>query len=1056
MSRWSFILLVLGVTLWSTSPLQADDHIKGRYLVQNYTARQYNAGTQNWDIVQDSKGVIYFANRHGVLIYDGFDWLLTPNSLETPLRSIAITQEDEVYVGSVGEFGVLEADSIGNPTYRSLSDGLDEVIADVWETHATSTHVYFVTRSKIFALNLQNDQITSVTSPQNAFQRSFAVHEKVLVGVPNRGMYEIIGDSLVSLAGFETFGSEVVNSVLEAPVYEGSESGIFILTNSRKTFHYGLDTGNLVRIDSDSGSDFKIPDQTYRARNLRNGDFIFATLSNGVVITDSSFNIKHIINRDHGLLVDMTLNVLEDRDGSIWAALNNGISRVDYHNNILTWNTDSEFAGGVLSLDEYKGNLFIGTSSGLFKVETSGTVNHDALTEIPGSTYQIFDMEVLENRNADLLIIAGSTNLSYYNGSVIRPVLEESVFVLTQSRLQPGRFYLGLRNGWAILDVVVNRNGRLAILEYRKFEIPPFEFRSIEEDSTGGLWLGSRFNGVFYVPREAYETKNGLLNQNIILSLTESNGLISNSDNYVSITDGGQIILISPNGVFNLSSVDTISISTKSDFSQLNLRNITQISRRSGSEQFVLSNGELFGVSGFEENAQTKVVNLLPFLRQEPFNVMKLIDSTQVWLGSADALFRVNLNELPSFDQSFHTIIHSVYLDQDSLLSRNLIQEGRILNIPYGQANVTFQYGSTRNIYGYTPRFESKLEGYDEFWSGWSIEKNRTYTNLSNGRYTFKVRSLDPFGNISEVGSVVLVVATPWFKSIFAYVLYAIVLFALTYGIVRFQTDRIARQNRLLEKKVIQRTAELQVEKRRLETMNDNLKALDENRDKFLSVVAHDLRNPLMIIRSSSDLIEEEIDDKNAILEFAGYIRDASVKMQNIIENLLEDRAKKIRLHEDMPIIDIKPIVAKICKENEIWAQSKGIELNLELGDGCMIKADGAHVGVIVDNLVSNAIKYSPHNKHINVGLLRTESHKVQITITDEGPGLIPSEIQKIGKPSVKLSAQPTGGESSSGMGLFIVKDLLQTNNGDLSIYSAGRGKGSTFKVIFPAAENES
>lgn len=1056
MSRWSFILLVIGATLWGTSPLQADDHIKGKYLVSNYTARQYNAGTQNWDLVQDSKGIIYVANRNGVLIYDGYDWLLTPNSLETPLRSIAITEDDIVYTGSVGEFGVIETDSIGNPTYRSLSAGLDEIISDVWETHTTSTHVYFATRSRVYALNRESGQLSSVESPQNAFQRSFKAHGKIFVGVPNRGIFEIERDSLVSLPGFNLFEGEVVNSILEAPDYGQSEMGLFILTNSRKTYHYGLDTGVLVRVDEENGSDYKIPDQTYRARNLRNGDFMFATLSNGVVITDSKFTIKHIINRDHGLIVDMTLNVMEDRDGSIWVALNNGISRVDFHNNILSWNTDSEFAGGVLSLEHYNGRLFIGTSSGLFKVETSGIVNQDALTEIPGSTYQIFDMEVLENRNAELLIIAGSTNLSYYNGSVIRPVLEESVFVLTQSQHQPGRFFLGLRNGWAILDVVVNRNGRLAIQEYRKFEIPPFEFRSIEEDSTGGLWLGSRFNGVFYIPKEAFETKNGQLDQDTILSLTESNGLSSNSDNYVSVSEDGQIMLISPNGVFNLFSGDSISLTPNNELSQLNLRNSTQLSRRSRNEYFVLSNGELYSVSVIEEALQTEVVNLLPFLRQEPFNVMKSTDSNLIWLGSVDALFRVDLNDFPKFDQQFHTTIHAVYLDQDSLLSRNLIGAGLELNIPYGQVNVTFQYGSTRNIYGYTPRFESKLEGYDENWSGWSTEKNRTYTNLTNGSYTFKVRSLDPFGNISEVGSVVLVVPTPWFKSILAYLLYAVLLIAFTYGIVLFQTDRIARQNRILEKKVIHRTAELQVEKRRLETMNDNLKALDENRDKFLSVVAHDLRNPLMIIRSSSDLIEEEIDDKKAILEFAGYIRDASLKMQNIIENLLEDRAKKIRLHDEMPVIDIKPIVAKICKENEIWAQSKGIELKLKLGDGCYIKADGAHIGVIVDNLVSNAIKYSPHDKQIDVSLVRTESEKVEITITDQGPGLIPSEIQKIGKPSVKLSAQPTGGESSSGMGLFIVKDLLQTNNGDLSIYSAGRGKGCTFKVIFPVSEMES
>ncbi len=1055
MKWWSFVALVIGGTLLSASPVQADEHIKGRYLVNNFTARQYNAGTQNWDMVQDSRGVIYVANRNGVLTYDGFDWLLTPNSLETPLRSIAITEDDVVYVGSVGEFGVLVADSIGNPAYKSLSGNLDDVISDVWETHTTSSYVYFATRNRIYVLNRRNDRLTSINPPQNGFQRSFKVHNKIYVGVSTRGLYQVDGDSLVALPGLALLGNEVVNSVLEAPGINGSEEGIYILTNSRKTFHYGLDTAALVRVDDDVSSTFKIPEQTYRARNLRNGDFMFATLSSGVVITDSAFNIKHIINRDHGLMVDMTLNVMEDRDGSIWAALNNGISRVDMYNNILTWNTDSEFAGGVLSLRKYKGSLFIGTSSGLLKVETSDSVNHDALTEIPGPTIQIFDMEVLENRNAELLIIAGSTNLSYYDGLQIRPLIEESVFVLTKSQRQPGRFYLGLRDGWAILDVTVNRNGRLSIQDYQKFEIPPFEFRSIEEDITGGLWLGSRFHGVFYVPRDAYETKNSQLKRESILSLTESNGLASNSDNFITKSEE-KIILIAPNGVFNLTSEDSITLTAHDQLGHIRLQNIIQIEKGFENQRYLLSNGGLFRVSNLGANGESDVVNLLPFLRQEPFNVMEFVDSSQIWLGSSDALFKVNLKDFPLNRERFHTIIHGVYLDQDSLVSRNIIGIDRELSVPFGRANITFQFGSTRSIYGYTPRFESKLEGYDENWSGWSTEKNRTYTNLTNGNYTFLVRSLDPFGNVSEVGRVVLVVPTPWFKSIVAYIIYALLLIAITYGFVRFQTNRIARQNRLLEKRVIKRTAELQVEKRRLETMNDNLKALDENRDKFLSVVAHDLRNPLMIIRSSSDLIEEEIDDKKAILEFSGYIRDASVKMQDIIENLLEDRAKKIRLHDDMPVIDINPIIRKICKENEIWAQSKNIELNLELNNGCTIKADSAQIGVIVDNLVSNAIKYSPHEKQIFIQLSKTDSYIVEITITDQGPGLLPSEIQKIGKPSVKLSAQPTGGESSSGMGLFIVKDLLQINNGDLSIYSAGRGKGSTFKVLFPYAELES
>jgi signal transduction histidine kinase len=172
--------------------------------------------------------------------------------------------------------------------------------------------------------------------------------------------------------------------------------------------------------------------------------------------------------------------------------------------------------------------------------------------------------------------------------------------------------------------------------------------------------------------------------------------------------------------------------------------------------------------------------------------------------------------------------------------------------------------------------------------------------------------------------------------------------------------------------------------------------------------------------------------------------------MQDIIENLLEDRAKKIRLYHDLDVIPVKPIVIKICDENKVWADSKEIEFVTDLEDDCMIKADSAQIGVIFDNIISNAIKYSPLGSHIFIKLYRKEN-QVIFSVRDEGIGMTSHDIKEIGKAFKTLSAKPTGGETSSGMGLYIVKDLLRSHGGILNVVSDGINKGTTFTITFKA-----
>jgi len=362
----AFVIIWTGCV--SFTNLYAQEPIHAQYLITNYSARDYDAGTQNWEFTQDQKGNIYVANRNGILKFSGSGWTLIPTSLETPLRSISISDSDTVYVGAVGEFGFIISDSLRNSIFVSLSDQITETIADVWETHATKNGTYFATRAIIY--RYFDGNLTTIRS-EKGFQRSFLIHDQVFVGTPDMGVFIIEGDSLVGLPGLDALKGQPINSILPAPNLHESSEGVYILTTSRQIFHYGLDTQKLTAITpSGSGSEL-MPSQTYKTIRLKNGDFAFATLSDGVIITDSNFRIKHEISKPNGLQLEMVLNLFQDKDGSIWAALNNGISRIDLYDHVSTWNTQSEFSGGVLSMIDLENDeVLIGGSSGVYRTQS--------------------------------------------------------------------------------------------------------------------------------------------------------------------------------------------------------------------------------------------------------------------------------------------------------------------------------------------------------------------------------------------------------------------------------------------------------------------------------------------------------------------------------------------------------------------------------------------------------------------------------------------------------------------------------------------------------------
>ncbi|MEN3112257.1 sensor histidine kinase [Uliginosibacterium paludis] len=240
-----------------------------------------------------------------------------------------------------------------------------------------------------------------------------------------------------------------------------------------------------------------------------------------------------------------------------------------------------------------------------------------------------------------------------------------------------------------------------------------------------------------------------------------------------------------------------------------------------------------------------------------------------------------------------------------------------------------------------------------------------------------------------------------------------------------------------------------------LESTNRRLKVLHEERGAFLQIAAHDLKNPTAAIISYSDLLRERWGawDEEKKLRRIGNIRSMAQLTFDIIRNLLDIDAIESGHYVLRPApLNVSQILRSVCDDYRERCDAKDLRLQLTLcSDNLMLRIDRTALLQILDNLISNAIKYSPHGRNIHVSLEEESGHAL-FQIRDEGPGISEEEQGKLFRKFTRLSARPTGGEHSTGLGLSIVKYMTEASGGQVGCISR-LGEGATFFVSLPRGQ---
>lgn len=273
----------------------------------------------------------------------------------------------------------------------------------------------------------------------------------------------------------------------------------------------------------------------------------------------------------------------------------------------------------------------------------------------------------------------------------------------------------------------------------------------------------------------------------------------------------------------------------------------------------------------------------------------------------------------------------------------------------------------------------------------------------------------------------------------------------------RVRNDELALANAEITRQqdlVSEQAREIEIANTRLQEQNVKLEKLNAQKNDFLGMAAHDLKNPLMSIRDLAQALEAGGLSETDTTEFAGMIHNSADRMFALIKDLLDTNALEqggIKIAPEL--FDMNILVQNVCTTHSRHATSKAITFDFfqdPPSQAIFCFADPSLSLQVIDNLISNAVKYSPSEKRIFVKVIRQPTRFIRVEIRDEGQGLSDEDKKNLFGRFAKLSARPTAGEHSTGLGLSIAKNLVELMNGRIWCEST-LGEGATFFLELPS-----
>ncbi|MDP3914114.1 MAG: two-component regulator propeller domain-containing protein [Bacteroidota bacterium] len=767
-----------------------------------------------------------------------------------------------------------------------------------------------------------------------------------------------------------------------------------------------------------------------------------------------------------------TLSFAESKTGEIWIGTDGGgLNKFDRKTGVFSHFKDnpsdpnSLSSNAVISIcEDHEGTLWMGTYHGGLARMKNG--KFDALYPDPANPHSVSDRNiwyVFEDSKNNLWVGTLNSGLDLFDRKTGRfypytsaegdstSLCNNSIRQIYEDSKQ--NLYITGNQGVSIIDLkAYDFSGPPPDIKFRNLvhrensnSLISNDVYCVKEDKEGNLWFGTYGSGIDKLELATgkytnYSTKDGFPG-NSVTSI-----LVDDLNNLWLATDKGLV-------KFNPDTKEVVVFDQKDGLQNTSLK----------SWAIKTKDGEMLfgGPDGFNSFYPDRIIN-----NQNQNKPPVVITGLKIF------------NKPVEINEQFN----------GRVLLENDISETRELVITYRENYFTFDFialdylAPEKNSYAYM------MEGFDVEWVQCGARREANYTNLDPGEYTFRVKASNNNGVWNEEGTSIKITILPpwwrtwWFRTI-AILSIILIIGSGFYSRLRYfgnqkimleklvaqktsdlqkmnailtnQAEELNKTNSLLEERqeqVEEQSVELLAQKESLIKVNIELHDLNATKDKFFSIIAHDIKNPFNAVLGFTDLLEEnfkEWDDERK-LEVVNLINASAKNLYELLENLLQwSRSQS-------GVIEFKPqeILLKDTFSNAIGlfketAHAKNIELGFTLADTEMVVyADKNMLDAIMRNLISNAIKFTNTEGKVHVFAEANEEFAV-VKVTDNGVGISPEIQRQLFRIDKQTSTYGTNNESGTGLGLILVKEFVTKQGGTIGVESI-KGKGSTFYFSLP------
>lgn len=407
----------------------------------------------------------------------------------------------------------------------------------------------------------------------------------------------------------------------------------------------------------------------------------------------------------------------------------------------------------------------------------------------------------------------------------------------------------------------------------------------------------------------------------------------------------------------------------------------------------------------------------------------------------------------------------------------NAVDLAEEITLKHTQHSFSIDFFASHSFSPARTKFAYMLEGFDKDWKYTEKIRKANYTNLDYGVYTFKLKAANSEGKWGEEKTLKIEILPAWWQTVWFRVVIVLSIIVSLYIFFRLRIRSIRHQNLKLEHLVKKRTEELEAayidlkmhsmkieeqhseiskQQKLLMHKNDELRNLNATKDKFFSIIAHDLKNPLNSVIGFSDLLTIKKDYDTEKKERMYKIINRSAKnVFTLLENLLHwarSQTKTIKVNAETHSLEL--IINETVNLISEAALKKDIDIQLDIPtDDIKVFVDYNMISTVIRNLTTNAIKFTPENGKIIISAENSEAGYASIQVIDTGIGISQDKIEKLFKIEHKTSTVGTNNEEGTGLGLIICKEFIELNKGSIDVYS-NEGKGSIFSFTVPISKN--